>query len=348
MKERIVLLINFFFKALFTWKKKVIIFSIPTHPNLGDQAQLMCTEKWVKENFRDYCLLELGHLRIPFEDSIINMFLNLDAWQHLILKLVIRKHDIFIGHSGYFFVDHHGGWYSYEYLLMNWPKNKFVILPQTVNFYTPAVIDRVSHSFGNKSNLTLLCRDEISFQKAKRMFGSTRLLLYPDIVTSLIGTRIYNNKREGVLFCIRDDIEAFYSAPDIQNLMNKFGNIRKEKVDTTLNISSKEMREHRDDLINGMIEKFSTFQVVITDRYHGTIFSAIAMTPVIVISSADHKLSSGVNWFINEGYGNAVQFANNLHEAYEKANKILHENVKISNPPLFKEKYWDKLIDILR
>lgn len=348
MRDRIILLIFFFLKALFTWKKKVILFSIPTHPNLGDQAQLMCTEKWIKENFKDYSLLELGHLHIPFDYSIKGMFLNIEVWQHIILKLVIRKHDIFIGHSGYFFVDHHGGWYSYEYLLKNWPKNKFVIFPQTVNFYTPAVIDRVGHSFENKPNLTLLCRDEISYLKAKKMFGTTRLLLYPDIVTSLIGTHAYNNYRDGVLFCMRDDIEAFYSPDDIRTLMDNFGSIRKEKVDTTLKISSKEMRKHRDDLINSMIEKFSTYQVVITDRYHGTIFSAIADTPVIVINSADHKLSSGVKWFVNEGYGDSVQFANSLSEAYDKAILILQKKTTITNPPTFKQKYWDKLIEILQ
>ena len=346
MKDRIILLLTFFFKALFTWKKKVILFSIPTHPNLGDQAQLMCTEKWIKENLKDYKLLELGHLRTPYNSSIKAMFINLEAWQHILLKLVIHKKDIFIGHSGYFFVDHHGGWFSYEYLLKNWPNNKFVIFPQTVNFYAPVVVDRVSHSFGSKPNLTLLCRDEISYKKAQSLFGSTRLFLFPDIVTSLIGTRSYNYKREGVLFCMRDDIEAFYAPKDIDALMDKFGNIRKEKVDTTLKISEKVMKAHRDQLINGMIEKFSTYEVVITDRYHGTIFSAIANTPVIVISSADHKLSSGVNWFINEGYGKAVQFAHNLDEAYDKAIEILQNKPKILNPPLFKQKYWDKLKEI--
>ena len=49
--KRFLQLIAIFFKAFFTFKKKVWIFSIPSHPNLGDQAQLMCTEKWVRENY---------------------------------------------------------------------------------------------------------------------------------------------------------------------------------------------------------------------------------------------------------------------------------------------------------
>lgn len=336
-----------FFRGFFTLKNKIFLFSIPTHPNLGDQAQLMCTEKWIRDNFPNYLLIEMEHLCLPLDNGNPKaLIFNTKLFQYIVLKLIIRKNDVFIGHSGYFFVDHHGGWFSYDFLLQHWD-NRFVILPQTVNFYSPVVKQRASCIFGNKKNLTLLCRDEVSYQKAKEMFGSTKLLLYPDIVTSLIGTRTYNNPRNGVLFCMRDDIEAFYKPSEIDSLMKRFGNIRMEKIDTTLKISSKMMKDNRDKLINDMIEKISTYQVVITDRYHGTIFSAIANTPVVVISSADHKLSSGVNWFPKEVYGDNVQFAKDLEDAYEKALSILAKKSLKKNPPYLKENYWDKLANRL-
>ncbi len=340
--------IGIFFKGFFTLKRKVLLFSIPTHPNLGDQAQLMCTEAWIKKNLPDYKFIKLAFLFVPFSDiNYKALFLNNALWKCLILKLIIRKNDIFIGHSGYFFIDHHGGWFSYDFLLKHW-NNKFIILPQTINFYSPVVIKRASETFGNKSNLTILCRDEVSYQKAQAMFGNTKLLLYPDIVTSLIGTRTYEGERKGVLFCMRDDIEAYYQPAEIKALMERFGEIRTEMVDTTLKISSKEMRKNRDRLINRMIEKFATYEVVITDRYHGTIFSAIACTPVIVLNSADHKLISGVNWFPKEVFGNKVQFANNLDEAYEKATHILGlKDNEYKQPQYFKENYWDKLAGYL-
>lgn len=348
MKQELFKLLNLFlilFRGTFTFKKKVFLFSIPTHPNLGDQAQLMCTEKWIQDNFREYKLIEMTHLCVPLSNSNPKtLLLNVQFFQYVVLKMIIRKNDIFIGHSGYFFVDHHGGWFSYDFLLQHW-NNKFVILPQTVNFYAPVVIQRVSERFGNRKNLILLCRDEVSYGKAKEMLGATKLLLYPDIVTSLIGTRQYDNPRDGILFCMRDDIEAFYSPQDIDKLMKRFGNIRMEKVDTTLKISNEEMKRNRDKLINQMIEKISTFKVVITDRYHGTIFSAIANTPVVVINSADHKLSSGVNWFPKDEFGDNVQFANDLDDAYAKAKAILVRTDIKKNPPYFKVNYWDKLVD---
>lgn len=349
MKQNLFKLLNLFlilFRGIFSFKKKVFLFSIPTHPNLGDQAQLMCTEKWIHDNFKEYKLIEMEHLCLPFDNSLKVILLNTRLFQYLVLKLIIRKEDLFIGHSGYFFVDHHGGWFSYDFLLQHW-NNKFVILPQTVNFYTPVVIQRASKRFGNKKNLTLLCRDEVSYGKAKEMFGTTKLLLYPDIVTSLIGTRQYNNSRSGVLFCMRDDIEAFYSPNDIAKLMKRFGDIRMEKIDTTLKIPSREMKSHRDKLINQMIEKISTFKVVITDRYHGTIFSAIANTPVVVINSADHKLSSGVNWFPKKVFGDNILFADDLDDAFVKAKAMLEKNDLKKNLPYFKDNYWDKLANII-
>ena len=340
-------LVVFFMQAFFTFKKKVILFCIPSHPNLGDQAQLMCTEKWIKEKFSKYKMLSIGLLFSCYKNNPKELFFNYSFFAFVVLKMTIRKKDVFIGHSGYFFTDHHGGWLTYDFLLQHW-NNRFIILPQTINFYSPFVKKMVSKTFSNRGNLTIFCRDEVSYKNAKQLFGTTKLFLFPDIVTSLIGTRIYNTKREGVLFCMRDDIESFYSELDIDGLMLWFGNVRKEKIDTTLKISSGMMRKYRDDLINEMIEKMSTYQVVITDRYHGTIFSAIANTPVIVINSTDHKLSSGVKWFPADIFGKNVQYAENFQDAYEKANYILKENANmIVNPPFFKEKYWDVLIENL-
>ena len=346
--RRILQLMVFFIQAFFTLKRKVILFSIPTHPNLGDQAQLMCTEKWVKENFSNYKMLSLGHLCIPFANRFETLLFNYTFWAFVVLKLTVRKNDIFIGHSGYFFVDHHGGWFSFDFLLQHWD-NQFIILPQTINFYTPVVKQRVARVFGNKKNLTILCRDEVSYENAKRLFGTTRLMLYPDIVTSLIGTRTYSAKRDGVLFCMRDDIESFYSVDDIEALMHRFGNIRKEKIDTTLKISEYAMKKNRDELINKIIEKIAGYKVVITDRYHGTIFSAIANTPVVVINSADHKLSSGVRWFPLEEFGMNVQFADSLDDAYMKASAILQSTEEVrKNPAYFKDNYWNHLINYIK
>lgn len=338
------------FSILFCFKKKAYIVCHPTHPNLGDQAQLMCTDKWLSENYPEYKIIHLGFFIPTLSFGSLKWYAinSLSALITLfVMRIKLRKEDFFIGHSGYFFIDHHNGYKSFLDILHSFPKNKMVILPQTVNFYTPYIKDYVKHQINKSKNVTLLCRDEVSYGIAKDMFPITSLLLYPDIVTSLIGTRHYDNKREGVLFCMRDDIEALYKPDEIDTLMALYKNMRTEKIDTTLKgITTQYMDSHREQLINDMIEKISTYQVVITDRYHGTIFSMIASTPVIVISSADHKLSSGVKWFPQEYFKGYIYYAKNLDEAYELSQQILARTEKHRcNPPYFRNEYWDKLAE---
>lgn len=340
-----------FFSILFCFKKKIFVVGHPIHPNLGDQAQLMCTDNWLSKNYSSYKVFHIGFLLPALCGGPLGMLINSvsSILTIALLKLKISNEDFFLGHSGYYFVDHHGGWKAIIDFMRWFPKNKMIIFPQTINFYAPVIKQMVSEAFSKHNNVTLLCRDEVSFDKAKEMFPSTKILLYPDIVTSLIGTRHYDNKREGVLFIMRDDIEAFYKPEQIQQLKSKFGSIRSEQVDTTLKgISTEEMDKHREKYINNMIEKISTCKVVITDRYHGTIFSVIAGTPVVVISSADHKLSSGIKWFPKEKFGKRIFYAENLDTAYLLAKNILEEPCLKEDPcTFFKDEYWDTLINKL-
>jgi exopolysaccharide biosynthesis predicted pyruvyltransferase EpsI len=341
------------FSILFSFKNKVYVLCDPTHSNLGDQAQLMCTDKWIRENYPNYKIIHLGIFK-PTLNLVNGHRTLLTEFSYRItlgvLRLKMKKEDFLLGHSGYFMVDHHNGWKMFTDMMHYFPNNKMVIFPQTINFHTPVIKRFVSNCFSKSKNVTLMCRDKVSYEKAKEMFPTTPLLLYPDIVTSLIGTKHFDGERDGVLFCMRDDIEAFYSVKDIDALIARFGDIRKEKVDTTINgLTREDLDKEREKIIFGMIAKFASYKVVITDRYHGTIFSAIAGTPVVVINSADHKLSSGVNWFPKEVYKDAVQFAENLDDAYAKASSLLQEIGRdYNNPSYFKDNYWDVLKDKLK
>lgn len=340
------------FRILFAHGHKVFLMNEARNPNLGDQAQRMCTLELIKRNFPKSTLIELGDYgptlyydypkRALFE--ILACYIKLAC-----LKMKVKDTDLFFGHSGYFMVDHHTGWKMFTVMMKYFPRNKMVILPQTVNFYTPVVKKYVSECFSTNANVTLMCRDNISYEISKKLFPDTHLLLFPDIVTSLIGTRRYNGKRDGILFCMRNDVEQYYTPEQIDVLMARFGNIRLKKADTSLHSFGAEyINKKRSQLIWEFIEDFATYQVVITDRYHGTIFSAIASTPVIVINSADHKLSSGVNWFPQEQFGDYVQFASDLDDAYEKATAILgNTDLTYNNPPYFKQTFWDKWMDMI-
>ena len=89
-------------------KKKIFLLCEPKHANLGDQAQLICTINWIKENFPNYRIVRVGNMFGTFDFLIKTRLKDLFViFKYIWLKLIVQKDDIFIGHSGYFFVDHH-------------------------------------------------------------------------------------------------------------------------------------------------------------------------------------------------------------------------------------------------
>ena len=113
-------------------------------------------------------------------------------------------------------------------------------------------------------------------------------------------------------------------------------------TDTDSPLFYRTIQLHREEILNDKWNQFARYKVVITDRYHGTIFALIAGTPVIVLSSTDHKLSSGVTWFPKE-FGKMVSFANDLDEAYKKAVNLYNTDVLPVLPAYFENNYYSKL-----
>lgn len=318
------------YKIIFRSKKTIFLFGSPFHSNMGDQAQTYCIYKWFSYNYPDY---KIYTFRLTESFPIL-------------LKLVrntIRKNDMLVFHSGYHLTDLYHEQDVYCEVVKLFPEYPIIIFPQTINYKDKNNLLKTANLFNQHKRILLMCRDEYSYNTAKQYFTGCKLLLYPDIVTSIIGTKEFQNQRDGILFCMRNDIEAFYSKEEINELKSRFNNIKIEETDTTLDIDVKKIYKERDIILNEIFQEYSKFKLIITDRYHGTIFSLIANTPVIVISSSDHKLSSGVKWFPKDFYP-YVQYATNLNEAYQLANNIINnENLDYKLPAYFKNEYFDKL-----
>lgn len=297
---------------------------------MGDQAQTYCIYKWYKINFPNYDIYTF----------------RLTETYPILLKLVrktIKKDDMLVFHSGYHLTDLYHEQDVYCNVVKLFRDYPIVIFPQTINYIKKDNLIKTASIFNAHKRILLMCRDEHSYQTALKYFSECKLLLYPDIVTSLIGTKNYKTHREGILFCMRNDKEVYYTKDEINSLKSRFKNIKIHQTDTTLNISVKKIYNNREEILEEIFTEYSKYKLLITDRYHGTIFSLIANTPVIVLTSSDHKLSSGVKWFSKE-FSSFVHFANNLDEAYNIAYSIINNNdIEYKLPAYFKEKYYDKL-----
>ncbi|MGC3978507.1 MAG: polysaccharide pyruvyl transferase family protein [Paludibacteraceae bacterium] len=313
-------------------QKRAFLFGSPRHSDMGDQAQTYCIQRWINKNYRQH------HVIIFHQSNVTDQMIT-------VLRKNIRPDDMIFFHSGYHLTDLYPVRKAYCKVASEFSDHKIVVFPQTVNFVTDKDIEKeVADTFNNHCNITLLCRDELSYSTAQSLFHRCKLHLYPDIVTSLIGTRYDDNaSKNGILFCMRKDKEAFYSVDEKNNFYKRFDIFNTTLIDTTISTSYKKIKKNREVILKNMLDTFAQHKLVITDRYHGTIFSLITNTPVIVIASTDHKLSSGVKWF-PESFRKYVSFAKDLDSAYNKAIEILSRTEII--PPLpdyFEQRYYSKL-----
>ena len=309
--------------------KTIWFCGVPTHYNLGDQAQAVCIRKWIAENYDNYRIIEL--LAFPFYSKKFRDY----------LEKLVTSDDIFIIQSGYCTSDKHYNHFMHRYIVEHY-KQPVLFMPQTVNFYNKKQGYKTGEIYAKHEKMLFLARDKKSKELATEYFKHTKILLYPDIVTCLIGTRVWDNKRNGVLLCVRNDGEKLYSSDQIERLIKRFqhNSINVDITDT--NYSESEAKEGVESVIDEKLKQFASYQVIITDRFHGTIFSMIANTPVIVLATNDHKVKTGTEWFQNI-YDGAFQNAESIDEAYSMALRILRDQPAVHNSSYFKEHYYDKL-----
>jgi exopolysaccharide biosynthesis predicted pyruvyltransferase EpsI len=315
-------------------KPRVYYLGITSHSNLGDMAQHYCICKWIEENYPsyDHILFESNTIVDP-KSGFMERFIK-----------IYRSQDMIVFQSGYTTQDLGGNHDEMHRLIIeNMPEANILMMPQTIFFANPENKKRTATSYDKAKHMLFLARDFVSYESAKEMFPHQTVKAFPDIVTTLIGTLQFNNQRDGIGLCLRNDTEKFYSKIELDELRVKLEQHQKVSVfDTTISVPFQEIRENKQKYIEAEIEKFSHFKVIITDRYHGTIFSLVAGTPVIIIKTTDHKVTTGADWFKGV-YDNYVSVAENLDIAYVKAKEICSGFNYKEMPSYFKQQFYDKL-----
>ncbi len=317
------------------YNRNIFYLGIPAHNNLGDLAQGVCIREWLNQHYSKINIIEVE------TDAIVNT--NLSVLKFFKNVFNVDK-DIIVFQSGYTTTDL-GGYADelHRTIIKCFPKAKIIMMPQTIYFVDKNNEKRTSEIYNSAENMLFLARDRVSYEMAQRMFPDIKTAIYPDIVTTLIGSKKYKNSREGIMMCCRNDGEKFYSDCEMNELKSKLSLLcRVDMGDTTKNIKTSEIVNKAEYYIKKEIEEYSKYKLIITDRYHGTIFSLIASTPVIVIKTTDHKVITGTEWFRGV-YDDYVYFSKNLDEAYETAVKLLNKIDYQALKPYFKEKYYDNL-----
>lgn len=269
---------------LYNKKRKAIIALAADYANLGDVAITHAQARFLKACMPGYEVL-------PFPCS--STFLKMKA-----LKSVCTPDDIVTIVGGGNMSDLYDSLEdARRFVIGHFPNNKIVAFPQTINFSdTPKgrrELRKTIRVYGRHKNLHLVAREPISFEIMKRTFPATPVYLAPDIVLSLYISEL-EQPRQGVLLCIRDDAESAFPPGERSEFVNRLTtSIPNVCVTDTLNPNNGRLPiTERVAQFEALLALFLRSEVVVTDRLHGMIFSAITGTPCFVLQNNNHKITA--------------------------------------------------------
>lgn len=304
------------------YNKKIFLIGTPWYGNLGDHAITLGEKFIIKEIFPEHKIID-----IPY-----NIYFSKLS---KIFKLKIAPNDIIYLQGG----GNLGSLYPQEEnlrrdVIKKYKRNKIIVMPVSIFFHDnnfgKSELEKSSKIYNSHNKLTIISRDEVSFDFAKKYFYKVNNILAPDAVTSLDGILSdVNVNRKGVQIFLRKDIEKILSDDIIKKIeiyLNKY-NIEYSVSDTTVPYEVRE-KQRKTEVFSRLIMARKA-RLVITDRYHGLIFSVITHTPVIVFKSFDTKISSGMKWFEDLEWVHYVD-SNDLDNIFKIINKYcLYEEYKI-------------------
>lgn len=186
-------------------------------------------------------------------------------------------------------------------IVVRFSGNPVAIFPQTAFFEDSPAGDEcrqgVADAYAKNPNLVFFSRDRATYDTMREVSPGTENLYVPDIVLYLDESRD-GGAREGALLCLRDDKERVTDVRSSAAIRSALG-ARGLAVRETSTVVSEPYRvdaSNRDAVLQKKWDEFRSAEVVVTDRLHGMIFSAITGTPCVALDNVSRKVSQGYEW----------------------------------------------------
>ena len=146
------------------------------------------------------------------------------------------------------------------------------------------------------------------------------------------------------MFCLRGDLEKQADTKVLESIKRELV-VRGYEVLETSTVSGRNIsKQEREQSVREKLEEFSQAELVITDRLHGMIFSAITSTPCIAMDNLSRKVSGGYEWL---KYLEYIQMVEPETISMDSVKKMLDCNGKgYSRQPL--EQYYGKIKHSIR
>lgn len=294
-----------------------ILLDTPLHGNVGDHA-IVQTQKQI---IRD---MGARAVEIPRAELMLR--------EKAFAKVISTGKTLIVPGGGFLGCLWEEEEEQFRRILKGFPDHTIVVFPQTVTFDLVteegrAFFEESKEIYSSHKKLTLFVRDKASFDFMKENMPKVNCRLVPDIVT-MFKPQLQNCERHNIMFCFRDDKEKNLG----DELKDKLLTAVKETfpgeniVTTDTVLSEAVYPAEREEAVSRKISEFAASKLVVTDRLHGMIFSAITATPCIAFNNANGKVGAQYEWLKANKYLTVVSNSEELLEAL----KALDINKKYS------------------
>ena len=316
-------------------QKKFLIIGIPEHSNIGDHAIAAAEKKFLMYYFPGIDIIE-----VPIR-SFYSSYKKLSQYKD---DCVVLLHGG--GNLGTLY------WICevmVHVALREFCSQRVIIFPQTIywekdNCHTRH-LHRYMDTYEQHPDLTVFIRDK-SIDFMEKVFNCNKkftVIGTPDIVLYLNKSE-QQYKREKILFCLRSDKEKVIKSAERLKLTSyvqgKYDNVSFTDMVYKTDIPL----QCREVVLKNKFKEFSSARLVITDRLHGMIFSAITGTPCIALNNSSQKVEGVYSlWLKKLPY---IHFVNTIEEAMEAFDNIGLDAVYKYDPAIFTQ-YWKKIAQII-
>lgn len=266
--------------------KKVAYIDIPLHYNVGDTLIYLGTEQFI-------------------DDHDINVTHR--AFQKNINHKSLKQADVIMLHGGGNFGDLYQKHQKLrESIVKRYPDKQIVLLPQTIYFKSKVAQDKAAKVFNSHPNLTMLVRDQRSYEVASAF--SDKVMLMPDMAHSLHplvdASEVINEEAQvrRVLNLKRKDIESCGNTGEYMkkgfdwvNMLTLSDHMllkyfkKMQKLPILKHRLAKDWKIQSDALLFTSSNYFLQHELVHTDRLHGLILSVLLGRQVVMLDNSYGK-----------------------------------------------------------
>lgn len=318
-------------------KKCIYFIATPLHGNLGDHAIVYAQYQLMKE--------------LGLRNNVVEIYRLCYEVAKKKLQKLIRTDELIVIDGG----GNMGTLWPGEDLVMRdiikcFPDNVIYIMPQTA-FYTDtpegqSELKKTISVYQKHKKLTVFCRDNTTYELLQTKFKGVRSYYTPDMVLFLQGIR-QQEGRNGILLCFRNDLECMRPCKIDKEIRTYILQKGYDIKSTSTVINRHVVKMQRKKYLFKKWNEFSSAKLVVTDRLHGMIFSAITGTPCIALDNVSHKIKAGYEWvkflpyidYINyndSGIETKIDRWMNAEQGFKYDNMLLHSQYNIIKEEIVK------------